>query len=159
MIQPIGHYERYIKLLDNAQGRQYVDRREDPEYMAALYILSADDDLSSIAAMYINEEGINFKRLVAAVKKCALTETQLIAAKTAWSLFNRGTMSVMPKDLTRCTYDMLDVLVQALYIAKGGRRLVRGENGAILMDVTAEEQTRAIEENFRNMLETIGGGK
>ena len=136
------HASRFENLMEIAEQHAPA-RRTDSGYLAALYILSADDELYSLARTKIDDEGIHFSALLKAARRSWLSDIQITAARAANSLFNDGCASVTPSDLARCDYDMLDIITNALYIRKGGRVPVPCSDGRIILDTAAEQRSRA----------------
>lgn len=154
MIIQTGHYDRYSRLMDQVSTGGSGRRQKDGEYAAALYVLAADTDLCMLAINYVGTDGIDFEKIVSAGKKHGLQETQMTAIKAAWNLFNRGGgKKTGAADLAQCDYDTLDVLVQALYIKKGGRWPECGEDGCIVLDTCEEKKKRVFAREFRVALE------
>lgn len=136
------HASRFESLMAIAE-KHAPARRTDCGYLAALYVLSADDKLYHLARTKIDDEGIHFSALLKAARRSQLSDVQITAARAANSLFNDGCASVTPSDLARCDYDTLDIIANALYIRKGGRVPVPGSCGRIILDNAAEQRSRA----------------
>lgn len=139
------HASRFESLMAIAE-KHAPARRTDSGYLAALYILSADDELYRLAHAKIDEDGINFAALLKAARRACLSHVQITATRAAHSLFNDGCAGVTPSDLARCDYDTLDILTSALYIRKGGRVPVPGSDGRIALDPAAEQRSRSFSE-------------
>lgn len=150
MIDHNNHFDRYNTLMSLVSAG-FPARRKDGGYMAALYILSADKDLYHLARPYARAEGIDFKRLLTAARRAEVLDSQLTAIRAAHSLFNDGSTSVAPADLSRCDYATLDIITQALYIRKGGRVPTKGETGQMCLDDAAEQRARCFEAAFAAM--------
>ena len=144
MIDRYAHYARYGELMALAAGSAPA-RRNDGGYMAALYILSADKELYSLARSKISSNGINFSGLLNAARHSELSDSQIIAAKTAHSLFNGGSRSTAPCELVQCDYCTLDIITDALYIWKGGRIPAADGSGQMCLDRSAERRHRCFE--------------
>lgn len=148
MIDHTNHYARYDELMALA-ARSSPSRRNDGGYMAALYILSADPELYKIAGSKISQNGINFRGLLCSVRKSELSDSQIIAVHAAHSLFNGdGGNAATPSTLALCDYSTLDIVTDAVYIWKGGRTPVAGENGCMHLDNSNEQRQRAFETAF-----------
>ena len=144
MIDRYNHYARYNELMALASGSAPA-RRNDGGYMAALYILSADTELYGIARSKIGSNGVSFSSLLSAARRAELSDSQVIAAKAAHSLFNGGSGSTAPCDLVHCDYNTLDIITDALYIRKGGRIPAADGSGQMYLDRSTERRHRSFE--------------
>lgn len=144
MIDRNNHFDRYDALMSLVSGDTPA-RRRDGGYRAALYILSADNDLFRLARPCAQGTGIDFKRLLAAARRAEVSTSRLTAIRAAHNLFNGGSASITPGDMTQCDYDTLDIITDALYIWKGGRVPSRDENGQMFLDTAAERRSRSFE--------------
>lgn len=144
MIAHKNHFSRYCELMTLVASSS-PSRQHDGGYMAALYILSADNELYELTLPQVSSNGISFEKLHQSILQVGLTDSQIIAAKTAHSLFNSGSCTVSPFDLAQCDYSTLDIITNALYIWKCGRIPSGGDDGQIQFDTTAEQRFRSIE--------------
>lgn len=154
MIDHKNHYDRYDALISLVSSGN-SSRRKDGGYMAALYILSADVEISRLACSCVGGFCIDFKRLLTAARKSEATTSQLTAIKTAHSLFNQGSVTVTPCDLAQCDYDTLDILTAALYIWKGGRAPSCDCSCQMFLDNSAEQRSRSIEAEMNTLFASM----
>lgn len=141
MIDHHNHYTRYNELMSLAASFS-PSRQNDGGYMAALYILSADNELYKHARPRIGSSGINFSGLLTAARRAGLSDSQIIAARSAHNLFNGGSGNTAPYDLVLCDYCTLDIIADALYIWKGGRTPTADSSGQMYLDCAAERRHR-----------------
>lgn len=141
MIDRNNHYTRYNELMALAAASA-PSRQSDGGYMAALYILSADNELYKFARPRIGSNGINFSGLLTAVRRAGLSDSQIIAVRAAHNLFNGGSGNTTPNELAQCDYCTLDTITDALYIWKGGRTPTADSNGQMCLDCSAEHDHR-----------------
>lgn len=152
MIDQKNHFLRYSQLMGLVCGAFPV-RERDGGYMAALYILSADPELFSISVSYANEDGISFTGILRAARRHELTDSQITALYAAHSLFNDGSRSQnTPHDLAQCDYETLDIIVNAMYIWKGGCIITPGDTGAVCLDRSEEYKRRSFEQSMFSTL-------
>lgn len=145
MIDHNNHYSRYCELMHQASASA-PSRRHDGGYMAALYILSSDPDLYDLARGRVGEVGISFSAILTAARRLELSDSQYTAIRAAHSLFNAGSRSQnTPADLAQCDYDTLDIIVDAMYIWKGGCAISSGESGLMYLDRSEERKRRGFE--------------
>jgi hypothetical protein len=147
MIDYNDHFTRYLHLMDLAAA-SFPSRRRDAGYMAAFYILSADKDLYALVQPQVNSDGVDFCKLMKDLRHRELSNSQVIAAKAAFSLFNDGVRSVTPHDLAQCDYNTLDIIVNGLYIWKCGRIPTSDKDGKMQLDTAVEQQSRQIEQSL-----------
>lgn len=147
MIDHHNHYARYNELMTQAASFS-PSRRKDGGYMAALYILSADNELYKHARPRIGSSGINFSGLLTAARRAGLSDSQIIAARAAHNLFNGGSGNTTPNELVLCDYYILDIIVDALYIWKGGRAPAADSSGQMYLDRSTERRHRNFSLNF-----------
>lgn len=108
-----------------AQARNYLKlevqlRRPelDSSYQAALYLLSTDTELTNAAVRYMDNDGIDFVGIKKATQGFDEHTQQLI--DVAHNLFSwNSACAVMPFDLSRLGYPMMDQVCKALYISTG----------------------------------------
>lgn len=152
MIDHNNHYARYCELMHLASASA-PSRRHDGGYMAALYILSADPDLHNLACGRVGTPGIGFSAILTASRRLDLSDSQYTAIRAAYSLFNSGSRSQnTPHDLAQCDYDTLDIIVDAMYIWKGGCVISSSENGLMYLDRSEERKRRGFERAIFNGL-------
>lgn len=149
MIDHKNHFLRYAQLM-GLVCRAFPARERDGGYTASIYILSADPELSSISASYMNEDGISFAAILRAARRHELTDSQITALYAAHSLFNDGSRGkISLSELSLCDLSTLDLITNALFIRKGLRCPVRGSNNEMLLDCRKEAERRAIEAPVR----------
>lgn len=141
MIDRYDHYARYNELMALATASA-PSRQNDGGYMAALYILSADNELYKYSRPRIGSNGINFSGLLTAARRAGLSDSQIIAARAAHNLFNGGSGNTTPNELAQCDYCTLDIIADALYIWKGGRTPAPDSSGQMCLDCSAERHHR-----------------
>lgn len=141
MINPKLHYKRYCELMNLTTRPQC---KTDSGYMAAFYILAADNDLYKAAVPHINENGINFYPILTALNRKYCRSSQIFAAKSAHNLFNGGSSAISIEQLAQCDLPTLDILVNAIYIHKGHRTPIAGPNGLMGLDNSHENATRKL---------------
>lgn len=141
MIDRCDHYARYCDLMALATASA-PSRQNDGGYMAAIYILSADNELYKYARPRTGSTGINFSGLLTAARRAGLSDSQIIAARAAHNLFNGGSGNTTPYDLVQCDYYTLDTIADALYIWKGGRTPSADGSGQMCLDRSAEHHHR-----------------
>lgn len=152
MIDHNNHYARYCELMRQASASA-PSRRHDGGYMAALYILSADPDLYDLARGRVGEVGISFSAILTAARRLELSDSQNTAIRAAHSLFNSGSRSQnTPHDLAQCDYDTLDIIVDAMYIWKGGCIITPGDTGSVCLDRSEERKRRSLERSVFSAL-------
>jgi hypothetical protein len=154
-IMPTTHFDRYEALMTQAAASD-PSRTGSREYQAALYILASSETLFRFASPCVTGDGINFDEMIAAVLRGTYASSDLTAIQAAYNLFNwGGDTDVTPRDLSRCTFAVLDVIVSAIYVLKDGREITRGENGEIVLDATGEQRIRSFEAGFTRHLERV----
>ena len=151
MIDRHEHYARYNELMALATASA-PSRQTDGGYMAALYILAADNELCKFARPRIGSSGINFSGLLTAARRAGLSDSQIIAARAAHNLFNGGSGNTTPNELAQCDYCTLDIIADALYIWKGGRTPTADNSGQMCLDRSAELQHRSFYAAFSRHL-------
>lgn len=151
MIDRHEHYARYNELMALATASA-PSRQTDGGYMAALYILAADNELCKFARPRIGSSGINFSGLLTAARRAGLSDSQIIAARAAHNLFNGGSGNTTPNELAQCDYCTLDIIADALYIWKGGRTPTADNSGQMCLDRSAERQHRSFYAAFSRHL-------
>lgn len=145
MIDRNNHYARYSELMSLACVSSPA-RQHDGGYMAALYILSADPELFSLSRCRVDASGIGFSAILSAALRLDLSDSQYTAIRAAHNLFNTGSRSQnTPQDLAQCSYDVLDVIVDALYIWKRGCAITADEAGQIRLDRSGEAKRRSFD--------------
>lgn len=145
MIDHNNHYAHYCELMRRVSASA-PSRRHDGGYMAALYILSADPDLYNLSHGRVGTPGISFSAILTASRRLELSDSQNTAIRAAHSLFNAGSRSQnTPYNLSQCDYDTLDIIVDAMYIWKGGCVISSSENGLMCLDRSEERKRRCLE--------------
>lgn len=145
MIEHNNHHARYCELMRLASASSPA-RQQDGGYMAALYILSADPVLFDLAGRKIGPDGIAFSAILSTARRRDLSDSQHAALRAAHSLFNTGSRSQnTPHDLAQCDYETLDIIVNAMYIWKGGCSIVGSEDGLLCLDRSEEQKRRGFE--------------
>lgn len=145
MIDHENHYARYQELMNLASNSSPA-RQNDGGYMAAIYILSSDEELSAIARCKIGPEGISFSGILSAARRAELSGIQYTALRAAHSLFNDGSRTKnTPLDLAQCDYTTLDIITDAMYIWKCGCIPTADSSGQMCLDRTGEYRRRGLE--------------
>lgn len=145
MIDCNNHYARYCELMSLASASAPA-RQRDGGYIAALYILSADAELFSLSRNRVGTPGISFSAILSAARRLELSGSQYTAIRAAHSLFNAGSRSQnTPQDLAQCDYSTLDIIVDAMYIRKGGCTITSSEMGGMYLDRSCECRQRGFE--------------
>lgn len=148
MIDQKNHYARYCELMSLA-SRSAPARQQDGGYMSAIFILSADKALFDLAVNKISADGISFSGILSAARRAELSDSQYTAIRAAHSLFNGGSSSHnTPNDLAQCDYYTLDIITEAIYIWKCGRKPACDERGCLYFDRADELRRRAVELAF-----------
>lgn len=107
------HSHHYQQLISNLTKCQRADR----SYMAACYILSADDDVFEIADGLVDTEGINFALLrTVAKKKFGVSSSAYTAVEVGYSLFSWKDCRVNPHDMAQSGSFWLPIICNALLI-------------------------------------------
>jgi hypothetical protein len=152
MIDHKNHHARYCELMRLASASSPA-RQQDGGYMAALYILSADPVLCNLAGRKIGPDGISFSTIFSTARRLDLSDSQHAALRAAHSLFNSGSRSQnTPHDLAQCDYETLDIIVNAMYIWKGGCIITPGDTGAVCLDRSEEYKRRSFEQSMFSTL-------
>ena len=137
MIIHNNHFDRYSALMD-LYAANAPFRASDPGYISALYILSADDDLYRLSLCHIDSDGINFSKIRSCARRGNLSAAQMTLLGVAGSLFNESGKAPTPHDLAQCSYCVLGIIVNALYLWKNGRTIQRADDASIAFDASAE---------------------
>lgn len=107
------HRSRYQQLISNLTKYQRTDR----SYMAACYLLSADDDVFEIADGLVDVEGINFPLIrTVAKKKFGTSSSTYTAVEVGYSLFSWKGCHVNPHDMAQSGIFWLPLICNALLI-------------------------------------------
>lgn len=114
------------------------------EYMAALYILSYDEEIFKVSRNHVTEVGIDFDAIKRKMDDHCMAASQYILVLVAQSLFNDYSAELLPLyALTELDYDVLDIVVDALYIRKGrGRIPTHDEHGNMMLNDEKEQMIR-----------------
>lgn len=127
-------------------------RQSDGGYMAAVYILSSDEELCTIARPKIGYNGICFSSIHTAARRSELSRSQIAALRAAHSLFNDGSRTQnTPLDLAQCDYATLDIITDAMYIWKCGRTPTADGNGEMCLDRSDERRRRDMEQALSHL--------
>src|SRR5579859_1317618 len=89
-----AHLQWFLAIIQNIDAVE--DGRIDPEYGAAVYILTADDELLQKSRTYISRHGIRFEHLL---KEVDFSEGYRVLVKLAGNLFNPQNVAPAPVDL------------------------------------------------------------
>lgn len=107
------HSRRYQQLMSTLTKYQRADR----SYMAACYLLSADDDVFEIADGLVDVEGINFPLIrTVAKKKFGVISSAYIAVEVGYSLFSWKDCKVNPHEMAQSGPFWLPLICNALFI-------------------------------------------
>ena len=152
MIDRNNHHARYCELMLLASAASPA-RQRDGGSMAAVYILSADPVLCDLAGHKVGPDGISFSAIFSAARRRDLSDSQHTALRAAHSLFNAGARSQnTPHDLAQCDYETLDIIVNAMYIWKGGCIITPGDTGSVCLDRSEERKRRSLERSVFSAL-------
>lgn len=138
-----GFYERYQQLQARASEGRPVPVCY-AEYLAALYILAADEEIFELALDCVSCAGIDFIWLYEKMDSAGLMAHQYTLVQVAESLFRDHDAEPFPLfDLIALDYDDLDIVVNALYIRKSrGRVPACDSNGSMTLDCSYENCIR-----------------
>lgn len=131
------HKRRWLTAI-LAIGKVYAGKL-DPEYGAAVYILTADSDTWDQASEYVDRDGIDFEALLAEVDFSGAYSNLI---RLAGNLFN-GTIHVDPVELYRLDDTNFLIALTALQV----RRHALPVSEAELYNAKIDERTRIILEN------------
>ena len=106
------HRNRYNILTDALLERQQSDR----SYLAACYLLSADEDIFDIAKPYVSFDGINFAAIRMRVKKRFGTYNEYPAIEVGYSLFTWRDCKVNPHEMAQSGPFWLPLVCNALLL-------------------------------------------
>lgn len=106
------HRNRYNILTDALLERQQSDR----SYLAACYLLSADEDIFDIAKPYVSFDGIDFAAIRMCVKKRFGTYNEYTAIEVGYSLFTWCNCKVNPHEMAQSGPFWLPLICNALLI-------------------------------------------
>ena len=106
------HGCRYKELAGALNERQRSDR----SYLAACYLLSADEDIFDIAKPYVSFDGINFAAIRMRVKKRFGTYNEYTAIEVGYSLFTWRDCKVNPHEMAQSGPFWLPLICNALLI-------------------------------------------
>lgn len=107
------HRSRYQQLISNLTKYQRADR----SYMAACYLLSANDDVFEIADGLVDVEGINFPLIRTVAKKMfGASSSAYTAVEVGYSLFSWKDCHVNPHDMAQSGIFWLPLICNALLI-------------------------------------------
>lgn len=107
------HSRCYQLLMSNLNEYRRVDR----SYMAACYLLSADNDVFEIADGLVGEEGINFPLIRAVAKKTfGVFSPKYTAIEVGYSLFSWCDCKVNPHEMAQSGPLWLPLICNALFI-------------------------------------------
>lgn len=106
------HRNRYNILTDALLERQQSDR----SYLAACYLLSADDEIFDIAKPYVSFDGIDFAAIRMRVKKRFGTYSEYTAIEVGYSLFTWRDCKVNPHEMAQSGPFWLPIICNALLI-------------------------------------------
>lgn len=91
------HRNRYNILTGALLERQQSDR----SYLAACYLLSADEDIFDISKPYVSFDGIDFAAIRMRVKKRFGTYNEYTAIEVGYSLFTWCNCKVNPHEMAQ----------------------------------------------------------
>lgn len=141
MIDLKNHWKRYEQLFGCVE-EEGGPRHRDGGYKAAVYILTADVQLSELAMRAADWEGIDFAKIYRGLKRECYSDTQLTMLRVAADLFNGGKVdgrTATPQEMASCLWGAADVLCTALYLWKG-RAAKEGWNGVVCAEETLQEK-------------------
>jgi hypothetical protein len=108
------HQERFVQTM-NTIGKVY-DGWFDPEYGAALYILTSDLFIWEEVSGYVSRDGIGIARIL---KKVHLSSGESVLIKLAGNLFN-GNEHIDPLELLRLDETNFTIAMTALKLRRDG---------------------------------------
>lgn len=107
------HSRRYQQLMSTLSKYQRADR----SYMAACYLLSANDDVFEIADGLVDIEGIDFAMIrTVTKKKFGASSSTYTAVEVGYSLFSWKDCRVNPHDMAQSGPFWLPLICNALLI-------------------------------------------
>ena len=106
------HSRRYQQLMSTLTKYQRADR----SYMAACYLLSADEDIFDISKPYVSFDGIDFAAIRMRVKKRFGTYNEYTAIEVGYSLFTWCNCKVNPHEMAQSGPFWLPLICNALLI-------------------------------------------
>nr|WP_317398472.1 hypothetical protein [uncultured Gemmiger sp.] len=106
------HSCRYTALTNALTERQCSDR----SYLAACYLLSADDEVFNIAKQYVSIDGIDFAAIRMRVKKRFGTYNEYTAVEVGYSLFTWRDCKVNPHEMAQSGPFWLPIICNALLL-------------------------------------------
>lgn len=106
------HRNRYNILTDALLERQQSDR----SYLAACYLLSADEEIFDISKPYVSFDGIDFAAIRMPVKKRFGTYNEYTAIEVGYSLFTWCNCKVNPHEMAQSGPFWLPLICNALLI-------------------------------------------
>lgn len=110
------HGFRYNDLVEKLTVRQRSDR----SYLAACYILSADEEIFDFARDFVSDDGIEFAKIRMWVKKkYGQGSTEYTAIEVGYSLFSWRDCSVNPHEMAQSGCFWLPIICNALLLQGG----------------------------------------
>lgn len=106
------HSRRYQQLMSTLTKYQRADR----SYMAACYLLSANEDIFDISKPYVSFDGIDFAAIRMRVKKRFGTYNEYTAIEVGYSLFTWCNCKVNPHEMAQSGPFWLPLICNALLI-------------------------------------------
>lgn len=112
------HQHRLITIIE--QINKHDNGRIDPEYGAALYILTADPGTWKKAQEYVSASGINFSQML---EEMDFSGGYLVLIQWAANLFNSFAAHIDPVELMRLDDTNFELAISALRVRRGGLTL------------------------------------
>lgn len=135
------HKARFLVAM-RAIGKLYVGKL-DPEYAAAIYVLTSSAGNWNKAQSYVDHEGIDFEALLAEVD---YSGSYRVLIQLAWNLFNSGT-ALSPVELVHLDTTNFTIALTALQIRRASLPLSELTSEAELYNLEIEARNRAPMEN------------
>ncbi len=120
----IPQIERAIIQMDSEYGCRYTElinaltehQRSDRSYLAACYLLSADEEIFDISKPYVSFDGIDFAAIRMRVKKHFGIYNEYTAIEVGYSLFTWRDCKVNPHEIAQSGSFWLPLICNALMI-------------------------------------------
>jgi hypothetical protein len=133
------HKARFLAVIQQI-GKVY-DGKIDPEYGAALFVLTSDYSTWDQAQDYVKRDGILFEALL---QECYWSGGYRVLIQWAANLFNEYALpAIEPVELMRLDESNFRIAVSALYIRRGGLSVSKAE----LYHHAMDERSRISAEN------------
>ena len=132
-----GHKQRFLAAIQNI-GKVYGDKI-DPEYGAALYILTSQVSTWNKASDYVSRDGIDFEAML---KEVDFSGAYSVIIDLAGNLFN-GNTHIDPVELLRLDEQNFQIALDAIKLRRSGMSVSKPE----LYNAMIDERNRIAYEN------------